>query len=668
MKVSVVLGFKNWGLDRLAISLANLVPQTLKADGEVIVVDYGSTDAKDIQHVVEAVGAKLVRVDNGDPWSRSRALNAGLAQAKGEYLITTDADMIFTPKSIEKIIDRLRNGPQRACILQCKDLPAWMNAEFFQSHSIDWDLLEENASFRPRYGMGGMIACSREAFLRIRGFDERMHTYGGEDLDFAQRLKRSGAKFDWINDSEVGIYHIWHPSSRQASQKTVKGAEAVAQNSQILENDDSYIRNLKNWKYRPVDAPPLASVVISTRNRVNYLKEALDSIFGQTVQDFEVIVVDDGSTDETWEYLNSISDPRLVPLRQEGRGLAAARNLATHHARADWIVIHDDDDLMLPDRIENHFKAVSAGIGATYGGWIDFENFEGGNVKVNTGRDFTPDAIRFVGSVYLHPTLMVRKDFMLNVPYDETFRSGSDYNLAQRLVRSGIKMKHMGSIAIMRRLHDKQVTHADSSYQRASWAVSQQFGRPSASLTQVKFKQKNTSLIGHPGSVTGIDGYAYLRRYGPDKLSNRNLFVSGFGILPGNLSSSLEGPTVRMLGSGKAVSTTYVHGYLANATLSDVAKLRGAGFSIEYAMPGQADDRKLPLNPLFASLLGDRPGKYLAGTDLAEEGLEGRAFELIDHDSRKEGLLVKVDELPEIFIMEMLDSEEKDLVYLELEN
>ena len=175
--VSIVLGFKDWGMDRLALSLGELVPQATAMDGEVIAVDYGSSDPSEVANVVESAGAKLVRVENGSPWSRSRALNAGLAVSRGEVIITTDADMLFTPGAIQYIYDRIISDPKRASILQCLDLPQELNAEYFSDNRIDWSELDQKAVFRPRYGMGGMIACHRSAYLGVRGFDERMHTY-----------------------------------------------------------------------------------------------------------------------------------------------------------------------------------------------------------------------------------------------------------------------------------------------------------------------------------------------------------------------------------------------------------------------------------------------------------------------------------------------------------
>jgi glycosyltransferase involved in cell wall biosynthesis len=92
------------------------------------------------------------------------------------------------------------------------------------------------------------------------------------------------------------------------------------------------------------------SVVIPTYNRAKTLKEAIDSVLSQRYDDFELIVVDDGSTDETREIIASYL-PRLKYLYQEHSGVSAARNRGIAHARGDCFAFLDSDDLWLPDKL-----------------------------------------------------------------------------------------------------------------------------------------------------------------------------------------------------------------------------------------------------------------------------------------------------------------------------
>ncbi len=102
---------------------------------------------------------------------------------------------------------------------------------------------------------------------------------------------------------------------------------------------------------------PAVSVVIATYNRARLLPQTLDSILSQRFQDFELIVVDDGSSDDTARVLAGYGD-RLRRLQQENRGPSAARNLGVSAARAPWISIQDSDDLSAPHHLETLYRAA----------------------------------------------------------------------------------------------------------------------------------------------------------------------------------------------------------------------------------------------------------------------------------------------------------------------
>src|SRR5450830_1503575 len=99
---------------------------------------------------------------------------------------------------------------------------------------------------------------------------------------------------------------------------------------------------------------PIVSVVMAAFNVENYLPQALKSVQQQSLQSLEIIVVDDGSTDQTKAILTdqAVQDRRIRVLSAHGAGPAGARNLAIANARGRWISIVDADDLIDPDRLE----------------------------------------------------------------------------------------------------------------------------------------------------------------------------------------------------------------------------------------------------------------------------------------------------------------------------
>ena len=99
--------------------------------------------------------------------------------------------------------------------------------------------------------------------------------------------------------------------------------------------------------------------MIATRNRLDYLCDALDSALEQIGVDLEVIVVDDGSTDGTPAFLAGLSDERVRTLRLDpARGVAQARNEAIGQARGTWIAFLDDDDLWAPHKLTRQLEAA----------------------------------------------------------------------------------------------------------------------------------------------------------------------------------------------------------------------------------------------------------------------------------------------------------------------
>lgn len=104
---------------------------------------------------------------------------------------------------------------------------------------------------------------------------------------------------------------------------------------------------------------PTVSVIIPTYNRRAVLEEAVNSVLAQTYTDYELIVVDDGSTDNTTAYLASLSD-RVCVITQENKGVAAARNVGIAAARGRWIALLDSDDMWLPRKLERHMAYLAA--------------------------------------------------------------------------------------------------------------------------------------------------------------------------------------------------------------------------------------------------------------------------------------------------------------------
>lgn len=102
------------------------------------------------------------------------------------------------------------------------------------------------------------------------------------------------------------------------------------------------------------------SVIIPTYNRADVLAESVRSVLQQSYADFELLIVDDGSTDNTDTMIESVSDERIRYLKMpENKGVAAARNEGLRHVRYDYIAFQDSDDYWMPDKLEKQMSFLT---------------------------------------------------------------------------------------------------------------------------------------------------------------------------------------------------------------------------------------------------------------------------------------------------------------------
>lgn len=202
---------------------------------------------------------------------------------------------------------------------------------------------------------------------------------------------------------------------------------------------------------------PLVSVVIATRNRAEMLKVGMHSVLSQTWKDFELLVVDDGSTDETKEVVESFRDPRVRYLRQVQQGISAARNLGADESRGAWTAVHDDDDIMVPTRLAQQLDFVNDSVDFVYGSFINFDD-ETGQLQLHHGRNYGYGPALMSGFAPGHSTWLVRTELLRQFRYDEGIESAVDNNLTFRMLRSGVRFRHSGVMCLLRRVHSGRIT------------------------------------------------------------------------------------------------------------------------------------------------------------------------------------------------------------------
>ena len=123
---------------------------------------------------------------------------------------------------------------------------------------------------------------------------------------------------------------------------------------------------------------PLVSIIINVRNGAAFLREALDSVMAQSFADWELIVWDDCSTDDSAKIIAEYRDPRVhYYLSPEDTPLGEARNRAISNATGEWLAFLDQDDIWLPYKLEKQLALVSDDVGIIYGRTVLFDSRHG---------------------------------------------------------------------------------------------------------------------------------------------------------------------------------------------------------------------------------------------------------------------------------------------------
>ncbi len=208
---------------------------------------------------------------------------------------------------------------------------------------------------------------------------------------------------------------------------------------------------------------PEVSVIIPTYNRAHLLKRAIESVLRQSFDDFELIVVDDASPDNTPEVVESIDDGRIRYVRlKKNSGGPVARNTGIKKARGRFIALLDDDDEWLPHRLEvqiKKFEELGREFGVVYGGFY-YISQQDGRILGKRLPQFRGDVYKqflkenFVGS----PTLLIRREcFKRAGLFDPKLTSSQDWDMWLRIAKH-YKFDYVDEIVAKYYVHGRQIS------------------------------------------------------------------------------------------------------------------------------------------------------------------------------------------------------------------
>ncbi len=184
---------------------------------------------------------------------------------------------------------------------------------------------------------------------------------------------------------------------------------------------------------------PYFSVIIPTHNRFMLLKRAIDSVLSQTYENFELIIVDDHSTDETSKVVRSFSDNRIqYKLNNRSKGACGARNTGIYSAIGKWVAFLDDDDLWLPEKLmyqHDLIKRSKESVGLICSDFI-IEKGDGKKPKFikNRPKGWIKEKILYGSSIGSLSSTCVKTDVLKMIRgFDESFPACQDKDLWYRV-------------------------------------------------------------------------------------------------------------------------------------------------------------------------------------------------------------------------------------------
>jgi len=221
--------------------------------------------------------------------------------------------------------------------------------------------------------------------------------------------------------------------------------------------------------HQAVHSIPRVSVLMAAYNCAAYVGEAIDSVLAQTMADLELILVDDGSTDQSPAIMARYAeqDARVIVYRQENQGIGSATNQALRLARAPYVAILDSDDAMEPGRLalQADYLDQHVDIAAVGSQWFTM-NTQGEILGIDR-QPTDPDVLSTLMFAYFvlhHPTIMVRKEVMLACGgYDTTIKQGCmDYGMFSNLLLAGHRMSNLPNLLTRWRFNPSGATHGNA--------------------------------------------------------------------------------------------------------------------------------------------------------------------------------------------------------------
>lgn len=302
------------------------------------------------------------------------------------------------------------------------------------------------------------------------------------------------------------------------------------------------------------------TVLLPVHNAMPWLAPAVESLLSQTFKDFTVLAINDGSTDDSGDYLENIQDPRFKVVHQKNIGLAATLNRMIDMVETEYIARMDADDISLPDRLHKQSDFLDShpeiAVVGTRGGYIRGRNQAAG---IGFGRYRRPlsyappmadppywNPLEDDG-ILIHSTVMMRTEHLKKVGAYPDMVPGQDLALWHRMANAGMRLANMDEMLLLSRVARSGISSSNLTRQYHAWCYTAYHSKCVISgETPMSLGEYAKSHPLPPNQLSFLEAKAALRNSMADILAGKWLvgtvrFVLAFIRCPSLVLSKIRG-------------------------------------------------------------------------------------------------------------------------------
>jgi glycosyltransferase involved in cell wall biosynthesis/ADP-heptose:LPS heptosyltransferase/radical SAM superfamily enzyme YgiQ (UPF0313 family)/predicted O-methyltransferase YrrM/2-polyprenyl-3-methyl-5-hydroxy-6-metoxy-1,4-benzoquinol methylase len=430
--------------------LEDLENQTIADKLEIIVVNSGS--GQNEESIVKEFQKKYgnivyIKTEHEGLYS---AWNRAIKAASGQFLTNANTDDRHRRDAFEIMANTLLENTDVVLVYGNQIITDTPNPSFENHHVIEMAKRPEFSRQRLLFGccVGSQPMWRKSLHDEFGGFDETLVC--ASDWDFWLKIAQKYS-FKHI-DEFMGLFY-----------RNENGIEHGREIHSLYERyavgkryGNPYISVIQQYN---APGSPLVSIIVTAYNAADYISRAIESILIQSYRNFEIIVVDDGSTDNTAEIVRGFEGEPIKYFFKENGGVASARNFGLQKAGGSFIIMLDSDDMMTPDYIASHLQGFEQHPEADmiYCDDLLIDEQDKPIRVINRPEYSNPDGIisdmfRCGFPVVHFKTCIKRSVFDKLGLYDERLIVAEDYDMMRRFVKQQLKMHHLPEALYLRRL------------------------------------------------------------------------------------------------------------------------------------------------------------------------------------------------------------------------